>query len=433
MKRAEDSFGSTRMNTPTILEPNEIKTSPRPDTAAPPPKPKSRWWLWLLILAVLGYGGYLVFRSLSKTAAPAPGPRGASMAGRSVPVVAAAAQRGNLPVYLRGLGSVTAFNTVTVRSRVDGQLIRVAFQEGQFVKQGDLLAEIDPRPYEVQLAQAQGQMERDVAQMNDAKVNLSRYEALYAEKVIAKQQLDTQKAAVDQFQGALVADQSQIDSAKLQLTYSKITAPISGRVGLRLVDQGNMIRSSDVNGLVVITQVQPIAVLFTIPADNLPPVLKKLRGQSRLPVDAFDRAGSTKLATGYLLTLDNQIDQTTGTSRLKAVFENRDHILFPNQFVNIRLLLDTKKNVVTIPTAAIQRGPSGTFVYAVKSDKTVEVRPITAGISEGNSTEVDAGLAEGDLVVTDGQEKLKDGSKVDVRSPRKENSSSSKTGRGPAA
>jgi len=329
-------------------------------------------------------------------------------------VLVAAARIGDMSLYLNGLGTVTAFNTVTIRSRVDGQLVRVAFREGQSVQAGDLLAEIDPRPFQVQLAQAEGQLAHDQALLNNAKVDLDRYRDLFAKDSIPKQQLDTQVAAVAQYQGAIQTDQALVDNARLQLTYCRITAPLSGRIGLRLVDAGNMIRATDSNGLLVITQVQPVAVLFTIPEDNLPIVLKKLRGGTRLSAEVYDRSGSTKITTGFLLTVDNQIDPTTGTSRLKAVFENRDGALFPNQFVNVRLRVEVQRSKTQVPQAAIQRSPQGTFVYLVTPANIVEIRPVHIGTTEGNIVAVESGLSAGDRVVVDGMDKLRAGSSVRV-------------------
>ncbi len=401
-----------------MLESKERHAAPiaPASTTGKPVKHRSLWWLWLLIIGGLGYVGYRYYQNTRQQEKAAVEAQSARAGARSVPVVATAAQRGDMPVYLRGLGSVTPFNSVSVKSRVDGQLIRVAFTEGQFVKKGDLLAEIDPRPFQVQLEQAQGQLARDTAQLNDAQTNLARYQALWNEKVIAKQQLDTQAAAVGQVQGTLETDRANISNARLQLSYARITAPLSGRIGLRQVDVGNMVHASDPNGLAVIAQLEPIAVLFNIPADNLPPVLRKLRAGARLLVEAYDRDDRNRIATGYLLTVDNQIDATTGTSRLKAVFPNTDSALFPNQFVNCRLQMDAKKGVVVVPVPAVQRGPQGSFVYVVTPEKKASVRVVTVGISEGNQLEIAQGLQPGELVVTDGQDKLQEGMKVDTRS-----------------
>jgi multidrug efflux system membrane fusion protein len=333
---------------------------------------------------------------------------------KPIPVSAEKTKVGDLPVYLNGLGTVTATNTVTVRSRVDGQLINVAFTEGQIVKQDDLLVQIDPRPFQVQLEQAEGQFARDTASLNNAKADLARYEA--AREAIPQQQIDTAAAAVAQFEGAIKVDQGQIDAAKLQITYCTITAPIGGRIGLRLVDVGNMVHASDANGLVVITQVQPITVQFTLPQDNLTAVfaaLKKSSASEPPKAEAFNRDFSQHLATGGLLALDNQIDPTTGTFRLKAQFANEDNALFPNQFVNIRLLVDVQHDVVLAPAAALQRSPQGTIVYVVKDDQTVDVRQIKPGMSEGEWTVVREGLEEGEAVVTEGTDKLRAGVKVD--------------------
>lgn len=393
---------------------------PEPPAAPPPPPPRRKRsfaWLWLLVLAAAGYGIYRYYENAQQARNAAAAKAEARNVNRRVPVAAIAAHRGDMPIYLRGLGNVAAFNTVNVKTRVDGQLIAIHFQEGQFVQAGDLLAEIDPRPFQVQLEQAQGQLARDQAQLNDAKVNLARYQALWQAQVISKQQLDTQAAQVGQFQGTIEADQAAIDNAKLQLTYCRITAPIGGRAGLRQVDVGNIVHASDANGIVTITQVEPIAVLFTIPADELPSVLKKLRAGAKLPVDAYDRSDTNKIASGTLLAVDNQIDPNTGTSRLKAVFDNRDHALFPNQFVNCRLLVDMLHGAVIISSAAVQRGPQGTYVYVVGKDNTAALRVVQAGTTEGNSSAINSGLQPGEMVVVDGQDRLQEGSKVDVRAP----------------
>jgi multidrug efflux system membrane fusion protein len=381
---------------------------------------KKRWWLWILILGVIAIGIWY-FRStraasqVADSATPSAatkGKGGAGAGGLVVPVVVATAQRGDLPVYFNGLGTVTAFNTVTIRSRVDGQLISVAFKEGQFVHEGDLLAQIDPRPFQVQLAQALGQLAKDQALRRDAEANLERFKLLFKEGVIPQQQLDTQGALVGQFDGAIASDQSQIDNAKLQLTYSRITAPISGRIGLRLVDVGNIVHASDTNGLLVITQLQPVSVIFSLPQDQLPQVNAKLRSGVQLAVDAYDRDDTAKIATGKLQTIDNQIDLTTGTYKLKSIFSNEDSALFPNQFVNVHLLVDTKRNLTIVPAAAIQRGPQGTYVYSAASDNTAKIRIVTIAQTTGNSVGLSAGLNPGDVVVIDGQDKLQDGTRI---------------------
>ena len=331
---------------------------------------------------------------------------------RAIPVAVSPAALKDMPVYLTGLGSVTAFNTVSVRSRVDGQLIQVNVKEGQDVKKGQLLAQIDPRPFQVQLEQGQAQLFRDQAQLRDAQLNYQRFKDLLHESgAMSQQQVDTQKAQADQLEGAVRADQAAIDNAKLQITYSRITSPIDGRIGLRLVDVGNIVHATDQNGLFVITQLHPIAVIFTLPEDSLRSVSQQMK-HGTLDVDAYARDNQTKLATGKLQTIDNQIDQQTGTAKLKAVFSNADNMLWPNQFVNVRLLLDVKKNSIIVPSAAVQRGPQGTFVYLVKQDKTVEVRPVTVTLAQGNQSAIGSGLQAGDVVVTDGQDKLQQGMTV---------------------
>jgi len=330
----------------------------------------------------------------------------------TVPVGIASAERRDVPVYLKGLGSVTASNTVSVKSRVDGQLAQVNFKEGQNVNKGDLLAVIDPRPFQVALDQAQATLFRDQAQLKDAQLNYTRFKSLLDESgAVSQQQVDTQRATANQLEGAVRADQAQIDNAKLNLAYCHITAPLSGRIGLRLVDVGNMVHAADTNPLLIITQVKPIAVIFTLPEDNLPNVAQHMR-QGPLAVEAYSRDDQTKLATGTLLTIDNQIDQTTGTGRLKGMFTNEDGALWPNQFVNVRLLLEMHKNAIVIPSVAVQNGPQGSYVFVVKEDKTAEVRAVTVSFTQNNAASIASGLNPGDVVVIDGQDKLKAGSVV---------------------
>jgi multidrug efflux system membrane fusion protein len=368
---------------------------------------RQRWWIGLLAVCLLAIGAYVFLirggEAPSRAAVPGPPP---------IPVVAAPARARDMGVYLTGLGSVTPLNTITVHTQVNGQLMSVRFQEGQLVRQGDLLAEIDPRPFQAQLAQFEGQLARDQALLDNARVDLQRFRVLWSQNSIAKQMLDTQASLVRQDEGAVKMDQGLIEGVKVQLMYCRITAPISGRVGLRLVDPGNFVQTTDTTGIVVITQLQPIAVVFTIPEDNIPSVLDRLNAGADLPVEAYDRAEQRKLSTGSLLTLDNEIDQTTGTVRLKAVFPNTDNHLFPNQFVNARLQLDVKHGATVVPTAAIQRSPRGPFVYVVKSDQTVEVRPVTVGVTDGDDVAIDTGLSVGEPVVVDGAERLRDESPV---------------------
>jgi multidrug efflux system membrane fusion protein len=376
-------------------------------------KRKKSGWLWVLALIVLAGGAYYYYKtrpSSESKAAPAPGAKAAGLGTVSVAVTSAVKQ--NVPYFLSGLGSVTAFNTVTVKSRVDGELQKVNFTEGQFVHEGELLAEIDPRPFQVALEQMEGQLFRDQAQLNNARVDFKRYDQLAKEGVIASQQVDTQNAMVAQLEGAVRADQAQIDNEKLQLIYCKITAPLTGRVGLRLVDQGNMIHATDPNGLVVITQVQPIAVLFTLPEDNLPEVIQHMKSE-KLGVEAYSRDDQTKLATGQLLTVDNQIDPTTGTVRFKAAFDNRDLSLWPNQFVNTRLMLAVRKDAIVVPLAAVQRGTQGSYVYTVKGGK-ANMQPVNVDLTQGNIALIASGISVGDQVVVDGQERLQSGTPVEV-------------------
>ncbi|WLW62369.1 MdtA/MuxA family multidrug efflux RND transporter periplasmic adaptor subunit [Achromobacter sp. PD1] len=391
-----------------------------------PVSPPTRWTrrrllgLALVLLVVAGIA-WLVLRPAAKPgAAGGPGgrpggrpPAGAMMT-PAVPVRIATAAKQDIDIYLKSLGTVTAYNTVTVRSRVSGELVEVAFQEGQQVKAGDLLAQVDPRAFQVALDQARGTQMQNQAQLENARRDLQRYQALFKQDSIAKQQVDTQAALVRQYEGTVKSDQANVDNARLQLDYARITAPISGRLGLRQVDRGNLVSSSDANGLVVITQTQPISVVFTLPETQLPEVRAEIAAGKTLTVDAYDRADTRRIATGQLETLDNQIDVTTGTLKMKARFENADDALFPNQFVNVRLHVLTRKDVTAIPTAAIQQGSAGAFVFLVQADDTVQVRQVKLGAVNNGMVAVNEGLQPGDRVVVEGTDRLRAGAKVEV-------------------
>ena len=360
------------------------------------------------LLIVAGAGWYIS----QSGSAPAPARQGRFGGAAATPVGLATAAKGDIPIVYKSLGTVASLATVTVKTQITGQLIQVNFSEGQAVKAGDLLAEVDPRPYEVALQQTQGQKLRDEALLKNAQVDLQRYKTLVAQDSIARQQLDTQAALVRQYEAALVTDQALIDAAQLNLTYTKILAPVTGRVGLRQVDKGNYVTMGDAAGIVVITQIQPISVLFTIPEDSLPLVRKRLATGATLEARALDRAQKVELAVGKVSTTDNQIDVTTGTVKLRATFDNVDESLFPNQFVNIRLLADVVKDAIVVPTAAIQRGQPGTFVYLVKADDTVAIRVIETGVTDGDRVAVVKGLAVGEEVVVDGTDRLREGAKI---------------------
>jgi multidrug efflux system membrane fusion protein len=374
---------------------------------------RRRAYLWAaiaILIAAMG-GGILalsmLWRSTARAQSGPPPPR--------IPVAGAAARTRDVGVYLNGLGAVTPLNTVTVRTRVDGELMSVGFQEGQIVRRGDLLAEIDPRPFEAQLTQFEGQLERDQALLTNARLDLKRFQVLVTTDAVPRQQLDTQASLVQQLEGTVKNDQGQIDATKVQLVYCRITSPIAGRVGLRLVDAGNIVHAADTGGLVIITQLQPITVIFTIPEDSIPAVLEQLRRGVRLPVEAYDREQRSKLAEGALLTIDNEVDPTTGTVRLKAQFPNTDNRLFPSQFVNARLRLETRRGATVVPTAAIQSSPKGPFVYVVRPDRTVAVRQVGVGVTDGDDVSIERGLAIGEQVVVEGAERLRDGAAIALR------------------
>jgi multidrug efflux system membrane fusion protein len=373
-------------------------------------KPRGRAAWILIVLLLIGAG--VVWWKRPQTAPQQPG-GGRNAAPMSI--VPELVQKGDIGVNLNELGTVTSLATVTVRTQISGYLMRIDFKEGQDVKKGDLLAEIDSRPYEATLAQAKGQLARDEALLKGAQVDLTRYQGLAAQNAVPHQTLDTQVALVAQDEGTVEADRGQVRSAEVNLQYCRILSPLDGRVGLRQVDQGNYVTPGDANGLVVITQLQPISVLFTVPEDNLQTILKRMQSGATLPTTAYDRSGTNKIAEGGLQTFDSQIDPTTGTIKARAQFANEEKLLYPNQFVNIRLLVDTHKDVTLMPTAGVQRGVPGTFVYLVNADSTVSVRKVTLGVTDGDRVEVVSGLAPGDRIVVDGADKLRDGAKINVR------------------
>jgi len=373
---------------------------------------KSRWWIWLIFTVILVV---VVVWWIRRGASPQAKTSG-DAAARPVLISTATAHQGDIGIYLNALGTVTPVYTVTVTSRVQGEITQVYYHEGQMVQKGDPLVEIDPRPYQASLTQVEGQLAHDQAVLNEAKIDLERYQQAFTRNAIAKQQLDDQQQVVLQDEGTVKNDEGQLANAKVNLVYTHITAPIAGRVGLRLIDPGNIVQANSTTALVVITQLQPITVIFSIAEDQLSQIQEQLRKGKKLPVDAFDRAGSTKLASGMLLTLDNVIDSTTGTLKLKAIFDNKDGALFPSQFVNVKLLVDTQHNMTLIPAPAIQRSAQGAFVYVIKSDQTASMRTITPGTTDGSVTAVQ-GLEPQEAVAVNGFDKLQDGAKVTIRKP----------------
>ncbi len=384
-----------------------------PLVGAPPIKTRRprRRMVWLSVLAVLVLAGAIWWTRQGGAPQPAGGGRNAA----PMSIVPETVAKGDIGINLNALGTVTSLATVTIRTQISGYLQKIDFKEGDDVKKGDLLAEINSRPYEAALAQAKGNLARDEALLKGAQVDLTRYQALAAQNAVPHQTLDTQVALVAQDQGTVEADRAAVKAAEVNLQYCRIVSPLDGRVGLRQVDQGNYVTPGDTNGLVVITQLQPISVLFTLPEDNLQTVLKRMQGGATLPAAAYDRSGASKIADGILLTFDSQIDPTTGTIKARAQFANDAKTLYPNQFVNIRLLVDTHKDVTTMSTAGIQRGVPGTFVYLVNADNTVSVRKVVLGVTEGERVEVRSGLAPGDRIVIDGADKLREGAKVNIR------------------
>lgn len=385
------------------------------DTSNEIPVRRARVGQWLVgLVLLLGGAGLVWYYGFGQPAASAPKGGRFRMALDSPPVRVVSAEQRDIDVSLRALGTVTPLNTVTVRSRLDGEMVKVYFTEGQRVEAGQVLAEIDARPYEVALAQAQGAQAENMARLNNARVDFASFESLYEQQLIPKQQLTSQEALVKQIEGTIQSNEAQVNNARLQLSFTKIVAPIGGRLGLRQVDAGNLVRSSDAAGIVVITQMQPISVIFTVPETDLPAVQAAMRRGASPPVEAWDRAETLRLATGLLKTIDNQIDTTTGTIRLRAEFDNRDDRLFPNQFVNIRLNVATVAGATVVPSASIQRAAFGTFVYVIKEDGTATVRRVTLGPAEGDRVSISEGLAPGERVVLEGVDALREGTKVEI-------------------
>lgn len=424
------------------VEPRASKSAATPShspIAKPAAKSPSRWSglvFWLIVLGLSGAGWR--FRTelkpyLTPLVEKLSPPKPAAPPRRAATVGTAKVRQREVNFYLNGLGTITAFQTVTVRSRVEGELVKVAMQEGQYVKEGDVLAEIDPRVWEAQRDQAEAQLARDQAALQSAQLTLNRYKELLQSKFATAQQVDEQVSLVQQAEAAIKADNAMIANAKLQLSYCQITAPLTGRLGLRLMDAGNIVRANDPTGIAVITQLQPIALIFTIPQDDIIRVQRRMKEVEQLTVEAFDRDFRERLAEGKLVALDNQVDSTTGTVKLKAVFDNQEETLFPNQFVNARLLVETEPNATVTPTASVQRGPNGPFVYVLQEDETVAVREITIGPTEGTDTVIRAGLEPDEIVVTDGLDKLQPGAKIVVRGKKKpEGAESSGKGEKPA-
>jgi multidrug efflux system membrane fusion protein len=417
-EKQSDVLDTEKSDAPVFDSSTRPEISPPPESATQPEhssKRKSRWWIWVIAVVVL-LGGVAIYERRGSSSGDAKSGAGADPALRPVSVQTATAHQGDIGIFLNALGTVTPVYTVTVTSRVQGEITKIYYHEGQMVQKGDPLLEIDPRPYQAALTQVEGQLAHDQAVLNEAKIDLDRYQQAFARNAIAKQQLDDQEQVVFQDEGTVKNDQGQLANAKVNLVYTHITAPISGRVGLRLVDPGNIVQANSSSGLVVITQLQPITVIFSVAEDSLAAIQQQLRQGKKLTVDALDRTQSTKLASGTLLTLDNVIDPTTGTLKLKAIFDNKDGALFPSQFVNARLLVDTQRSVTLIPTSAIQRNGQGAYVYVIKSDSTASMRTITPGVTDGTVTAVQ-GIQPQEVVAVNGFDKLVDNAKVTVRPP----------------